>query len=187
MSDINDPNSTSAELSAALEQARAQTPTSSGANKATLGLAGALLLVGGFVGGYVTKDATAGGDGPGGSVVRAGGPGGGFGGGQQGGGPGGGAGGRPVNLTIGTITKVDGTTVTIKTTDGKTVKATIGDDTNVNVTKTGSVKDLAKGDEIVVNGQRDGDTIEAEFVSKGRAFGPGGQRRAGQGGDGAGG
>lgn len=159
----------SAELSAALEQARAKAPVSAGVNKATLGLAAALLLVGGFVGGYLTKDATSGDNDvrAGGTFTRMGGPGGG----QAG--PGGG----PKNLTIGTITKVDGNTVTIKTTSGSTVKATIGSDTNVNVTKTGSVKDLAKGDEIVVNGQRDGDTIAAEFVSKGRAFGPRMERR----------
>jgi hypothetical protein len=76
--------------------------------------------------------------------------------------------------------------VTLKTTSGTTVKATIGSDTNVNITTSGSVTDLAKGDEIVVNGQRDGDTIEAEFVSKGRGFGPRMERRS-DGGDGAGG
>lgn len=169
MSEPHDPNSTSAELSAALEQARAKAPDKPGANKATLGLVAALLLVAGFAGGYLTKDATAGGAGPGGgNFTRMGGPGG-----------GGSGGGGPQNLTIGTITKVDGNTVTIKTTSGTTVKATIGSDTNVNVTKTGSVKDLAKGDQIVVNGQRDGDTIEAEFVSKGRGFGPRFERRPG--------
>ena len=177
----------SAELSAALEQARTKAPVSAGVNKATLGLAAALLLVGGFVGGYVTSDATSGGgDLPGGTFTRMGGPGGG----NQGGPGGGKQGGGPVNLTIGTITKVDGDTVTIKTTSGSTVKATIGSDTNLNVTKTGSIKDLAKGDEIVVNGQRDGDTIAAEFVSKGRAFGPRLERREGDtdgGGSGAGG
>jgi hypothetical protein len=178
MSEPNDPITTSAELAAALEQARAQGQDKPGANKATLGLVAALLLVAGFGGGYLTKDATSGGEGPGrGNFTRMGGPG--------GGGPGAGG---PQNLTIGTITKVDGNTVTIKTTSGATVKATIGSDTNVNVTKAGSVKDLAKGDQIVVNGQRDGDTIEAEFVSKGRGFGPRLERRgAGQGrqGDGA--
>jgi len=187
MTDSNDPISANAELSAALEQARAKPSSSSGANKATLGLAAALLLVGGFVGGYLTKDVTSGGnDRAGGNFTRMGGPGGGFGGGGQGG-PGGGG---PQNLTIGTITKVDGTTITIKTTSGTTVTATIGSDTNVNVTKSGSIKDLAKGDEIVVNGQRDGDTIAAEFVSKGRTFGPRLERRTGNaagGGSGAGG
>jgi len=180
MTESNEPTGgPSAELSAALEQARTKAPASAGVNKATLGLAAALLLVGGFVGGYVTKDATSGGgDRPGGTFTRMDGPGGGK------GGPGGVGG--PVNLTIGTITKVDGNTVTIKTTSGSTVKATIGSDTNVNVTKTGNVKDLSKGDEIVVNGQRDGDTIAAEFVSKGRAFGPRMERRM-DGGSGAGG
>jgi hypothetical protein len=182
MTESNEPTGgASAELSAALEQARTKAPASAGVNHATLGLAAALLLVGGFVGGYVTKDATSsGGDRPGGTFTRMGGPGGG--GPNRAGGPGGG----PVNLTIGTITKVDGNTVTIKTTSGSTVKATIGSDTNVNITKAGSVKDLAKGDEIVVNGQRDGDTIAAEFVSKGRAFGPRMERRM-DGGSGAGG
>jgi hypothetical protein len=154
-------------LAAALEQARTKGPEKPGVGKTTLGLAGALLVVAGFTGGYVAKSATAGGaDGPQG-MVRMGGPGGGQGGGAHQGGAGG-----PQNLTIGTITKVDGNTVTIKTTSGNTVKATVGSDTNVNISTSGSVKDLATGDEIVVNGQRDGDTIDAEFVSKGRAFGP---------------
>jgi thiosulfate/3-mercaptopyruvate sulfurtransferase len=56
--------------------------------------------------------------------------------------------------------------VTLKTTSGTTVKATIGSDTNVNITTSGSVTDLAKGDEIVVNGQRDGDTIEAGELAR---------------------
>src|SRR4051794_6555465 len=101
---IESPN---ADLSAAIEQARTRGPKDPGANKATLGLAAALLLVAGFVGGYLTKDATSRGDERGGTFTRMGGPGG------QGG-PGGGGGG-PMNLTIGTITKVDGNTVTIKT------------------------------------------------------------------------
>jgi hypothetical protein len=171
MTGSNEPTGgASAELAEALEQARTKAPVSAGVNKATLGLAAAVLLIGGFVGGYLTSDATSGGgDRPDATFTRMGGPGGAK--------PGGGPGGGPVNLTIGTITKVDGDTVTIKTTSGSTVKATIGSDTNVNITKTGSIKDLAKGDEIVVNGQRDGDTIAAEFVSKGRAFGPRMERR----------
>ena len=170
------PSDASSELSAALDQARAKQPSSPGATKATLALAAALLLVGGFVGGYLTRDATSGGDVRAGTFTRMG----------PGGGQGGPGAGGPQNLTIGTITKVDGNTVTLKTTSGTTVKATIGSDTNVNITTSGSVTDLAKGDEIVVNGQRDGDTIEAEFVSKGRGFGPRMERRS-DGGDGAGG
>lgn len=183
MSDSHDPISASSELSAALEQARTKGPDKPGAGRTTLILAGALLVVAGFVGGYVAKGATSGGERAGG-FSRVGAPGGFAGGGpNRGGGPGGGG---PQNLTIGTITKVDGNTVTIKTTSGATVQAKIGSDTNVNVTRSGSVKDLAKGDEIVVNGQRDGDTIEAEFVSKGRAFGQRLERRT-EGGGGAGG
>jgi hypothetical protein len=180
MPDSQDPISTSAELSAALEQARTKGPDQPGAGKATLILAGALLVVAGFIGGYVTKGTTSSDDVRGG-FSRAAGPAGV--GANQGGGP---IGGGPQNLTIGTITKIDGNTVTIRTTSGATVKATIGSDTNVSVTTSGSVKDLAAGDDIVVNGQRDGDTIEAEFVSKGRAFGPRMERRA-EGGSGSGG
>jgi len=161
-------SSNSSDLSAALEQARTKGPDKPGVGKTTLALAAALLVVAGFVGGYVTKGAASDTAGVGGGMVRFD---------RSDGGEGGPGAGGPKNLTIGTITKVDGDTVTIKTTAGTTVQATITSGTNVNVTKKGSVKDLAKGDEIVVNGQRDGDTIDAEFVSKGRAFGPRMERR----------
>ena len=41
------------------------------------------------------------------------------------------------------------------------------DDTTIRMNKEGSVKDLTKGDNVVVNGQRDGDTIKAENVGSG--------------------
>ena len=41
------------------------------------------------------------------------------------------------------------------------------DNTTIRINKEGSISDLTKGDNVVVNGQRDGDTIEAENVGSG--------------------
>jgi len=144
------------ELEQALERARTAPPAGSGPAKATLALAGAVLLGGGFLGGYLVGGR--GGDelsGPAGFSQAVDGP---------GGGPGGG---MPANLTIGTIESIDGDTFTVKTESGDTVKVQVVDDTTIRINKEGSVKDLTKGDNVVVNGQRDGDTIEAENVGTG--------------------
>jgi hypothetical protein len=150
----------SPDLDQALERARTSTPPGSGPGRTTLGLAGAVLVGTGFLGGYLvgghTGDEAAG---PGGMVMRAGGP---------GGGPGGMT--RPANLTIGTIKSISGNTVTLKSDTGDTVKVKITGDTTVRVTKEGSVKDLSKGDNIVVDGQRDGDTVTADNVNSGGLF-----------------
>ncbi len=52
----------------------------------------------------------------------------------------------PGNITFGTVVSVDGTTVTIKTQEGKTVKVETSSDTDITVTDEGTVDDLAKGD-----------------------------------------
>lgn len=141
-------------------------------SRSTLALGGAVLVGAGFLGGYVVKDATADEasfDRPmmGGQMM--GGPGGPNGaGGPMGGGPG--RDGRPPNVTVGTVKSVNGTTITLTTSDGDTTKVSIGSEAQVMVTKKGTAADLAKGDQIVVHGQRDGDTIEADLVSKGRLF-----------------
>jgi hypothetical protein len=155
---------TDSELEQALERARTTTPTA-GPNKATLGLAGAVLLGTGFLGGYLVGGDSRAEDGPGDAmVVRGEGPGG-------AGGPGMG---RPANLTIGTIQSISGDIVTVKSDTGDTVKVKIDDDTTVRVTKEGGIDDLAQGDNIVVNGQRDGDTIHAEDVGSGMMMRKGG-------------
>jgi hypothetical protein len=148
---------TDADLEQALERARIAKPTRSGINPATLALAGLLLAGSGFLGGYLIGGNTAGAqEGPisGGMVVR-------------GEGPGGGPGGQPANLTIGTIESISGDTFKVKTESGDSVKVQVVDDTSIRINKEGTIQDLAKGDNVVVNGQRDGDTIEAENVGSG--------------------
>lgn len=148
---------TDADLEQALERARIAKPTRSGINPATLALAGLLLAGSGFLGGYLIGGNTAGAqEGPmaGGMVVR-------------GEGPGGGPGGQPANLTIGTIESISGDTFKVKTESGDSVKVQVVDGTSIRINKEGTIQDLAKGDNVVVNGQRDGDTIEAENVGSG--------------------
>ena len=141
-------------LEEALERARTAPANGSGPTKATLALAGAVLLGGGFLGGYLVGSQR--GDdlaGPAGMRVD---------------GPGGGPGvSMPANLTMGTIASISGDTFTVRTESGGTVKVRVVDDTTIRINKEGSIKDLAKGDNVVVNGQRDGDTIEADNVGTG--------------------
>lgn len=158
---MSDP-STSDEINQALERARTKQP--GGLNAGTLALAGLVLAGGGFLGGYLVgqNGAGPGGDpeGPGGMVVRGEGP----------GGPGGG----PANLTLGTIESISGDTFTVKTDSGSTVTVKVGDDTEIRINREGTVEDLTKGDNVVVNGQRDGDIIEAENVGSGMMLRRGG-------------
>jgi len=144
------------DLEQALQRARTSKPAGTGPNKGTLALTGLILAGGGFLGGYLVGGHGASGpEGPGGMVVRADGP---------GGGPGGS---MPANLTMGTIESISGNTFTVKTESGDTVKVQVVKDTTIRINKEGSIKDLAKGDNVVVNGQRDGDTIDAENVNSG--------------------
>jgi hypothetical protein len=143
------------ELEQALERARTAPPTGSAPTNATLALAAAVLLGSGFLGGYLVGGRS--GDelsGPGGFAQRVDGP----------AGPGAA---MPANLTMGTIESIAGNTFTVKTESGDTVKVRVVDATTIRINKEGSIKDLAKGDNVVVNGQRDGDTIEAENVGSG--------------------
>ena len=156
MTDATTPTTSDSELEQALERARTAGPTGPSLNRGTLALAALVLAGGGFLGGYLVGgqggDATGG---PGGFSQRMDGP---------GGGPGGG---MPANLTMGTIESISGNTFTVKTESGDTVKVKVVDDTAIRINKEGSVKDLTAGDNVVVNGQRDGDTIEAENVGTG--------------------
>lgn len=156
------------QLDQALQRARDTKPSGLGVTKATLILGGALLAGAGFLGGYLVGDHSLGSDSPGDFSMRGNGP---------GGGPGGGGPGmtRPANLTIGTIESISGTTLTVKTDSGDTVKVKIGDATTVRINKEGSAADLTKGDNVVVDGQRDGDTVTADNVSSGMMMrrGPG--------------
>ncbi|MQA80684.1 MAG: hypothetical protein GEV10_19760 [Streptosporangiales bacterium] len=120
----------------------------------TLALAGVLVLVLGFVGGIGVSRLT--------------------GGGPQAGGPGGtpltkqsamvdGAG-----VTLGTIERIDGNTVYVKTPDGKTVKVNASDKTEVRVSSTASVDDLEPGENVVVRGDADDKgSVEADRIDQG--------------------
>jgi hypothetical protein len=145
--------------------AAASQQQSRGPSRLTLGLAAALLLVGGFGAGYLVGNQH--GDehqasqrvgfpdgfaqnGPGGSQ------------------PGGGQPPSVGDFTAGTVTKVDGDTVTVKTADGDEVTVKTDDDTDVTITKDGSLSDLSPGDPVVVNGSRQSDgSISADSISEG--------------------
>ena len=87
----------------------------------------------------------------------------------------GGAGGPGGDLTAGTITGIDGDTITLTLADGSTVKVTSRSDTTVTTSETSSVSDLAKGDTITVSGTKDSDgNVTATTVREGDAgFGGG--------------
>lgn len=152
---MTEPSTTTSdsELEQALERARTANPARPGMNTGTLSLAALILLGSGFLGGYLvgggSDDAM---KGLGDITVS---------------GPGGPGGGMPANLTIGTIQSISGDTFTVKTDSGDTVKVKVVDDTSIRINKEGTVDDLAKGENVIVNGQRDGDTIEAENVGTG--------------------
>ncbi len=160
----------------------------------TLVLAAVALLAIGFIGGLIvgkhvesTRQVAAGiGSRPGflGNGGNGGGlPGGGFpGGGSQG--NNGGNGQANADITFGTIQSIDGDTITIRTQSGDTVTVKAGADTQVRVTKDGSVSDLSKGSTVVVAGTLNGSTVDATSISEGGGF-PGGFGGTGQGGAGS--
>jgi hypothetical protein len=98
-------------------------------------------------------------------------------GGTQGGAPGGtqggtgqpgggfrGAGGRG---TTGTVDRVDGTTVYVKTAQGADVKVSTSDSTTVGVTQQGKLADLKPGATVVVQGQAGSDgTVTAQAITQ---------------------
>jgi endonuclease YncB( thermonuclease family) len=91
---------------------------------------------------------------------------------------GGATGDTPVGMggfTSGTVTAVDGDTVTLELTDGSTVTITTTDDTTVTTTQNSSVADLAEGDSLTVVGEADDDgNVAATSIAEGaRGFGGG--------------
>ena len=72
-------------------------------------------------------------------------------------------------FTAGKIASIDGDSFTVTQRDGSTVTVTTTSATTVSVTKTISRSDLAKGDTILVTGDRSGDTITATTIRKGDA------------------
>jgi hypothetical protein len=170
-----------------LDDALAAVPPRRALPGPTLYLAAGVLLVAGFLGGVQAQkwnsdpspSAQPGrnsGTFPGGKGVGGyGGQGtGGYGGGQgtgarggYGGAPGAG-GGFGGGLTAGTVTKVSGDTLWVKTPDGKTVKVKTGGSTRVDITREGSLKDLGTGTSVVVRGSADDDgTVTATQVTEG--------------------
>ncbi|MEV4572303.1 hypothetical protein AB0K16_03525 [Nonomuraea jabiensis] len=88
----------------------------------------------------------------------------GYGGGQRMGGGGGG--------TIGTVEKVEGGKVYVKTMDGSTVTVTTDDRTTVQISKPGKVTDLRTGTSVVVRGQQGGDgSVTATSITQGNLGG----------------
>ncbi|WP_411698388.1 DUF5666 domain-containing protein [Conyzicola sp.] len=76
----------------------------------------------------------------------------------------GGAGG----FTSGTVTAVDGDTVTLELTDGSTVTVTTTDATTITTTEDSSVSALAEGDSLTVVGDADDDgNVAATSISEG--------------------
>lgn len=65
-------------------------------------------------------------------------------------------------MTVGTVEKVDGAKIHVKTMDGSTVVVTTTGETAVKVTKDGKVSDLKPGSTIVVQGDKDAATSVTE-------------------------
>jgi len=132
-----------------LEEALADRPRRSGIPTSTGVLAAIVLLAAGSLGGLLvgrhtaTNQAGPAAEGfPGGfpSPGASGAPGGGFGNG----------------FTVGTVTRVDGDTVYLKTSDGSTVKVATDSNTQIRVSMEGSVQDLSAGSTVVVQGSKNG-------------------------------
>ena len=174
-----------------------------GVSKVTVALGAGVIFMAGVIAGIQAHKAFGGDDAPGGGQVAAGGgpaqrpgaggqaaqgQGGGFGRGQ---GPGGGFGGGGV--AVGTVSRVDGDTIYLRTVQGTTVTVRTGEDTRIRVTKDGKVSDLEQGTTVIVRGtQADDGGVDATEVSQttGRGGGPGfgggfgGGPGGGRGGDG---
>ena len=147
--------------------------TRRGMGKLTLGLVGAVLLVGSFFGGVATHAAIAK---PAASSTpqnpaRGNGrqfPGAGQGGQNNGQNP-------AARGTVGTIDHVDGTDVYVKTQDGSTVKVSTSDTTRIRISQDGKLADLKPGSTVAVQGSTGGDgTVTAQTITEGQ-FARGGQ------------
>ncbi len=81
------------------------------------------------------------------------------------------------DLTVGTVTDANGSTITVKTVAGDTVTVTTTADTTVSITKTIKVSDLSVGDTVRVEGTTTGSTVAADAIRKGDLGFRGGFRR----------
>ena len=79
-------------------------------------------------------------------------------------------------ITAGTITAIDGDTITVKLTSGTTITVTASGTTKVTTTTTSSVSDLAVGQTITAVGAKDANgNVTATRISEGAVGGFGGQ------------
>ncbi len=157
--------------------------------KSTLAMLGVALLVVGGVGGALightvgTSDTqqTAGGR------FARGFPGAGQGGAGQGDRAGAGPGGAGAGVVVGTVTAVDGDTVTIKEQGGRTVSVKLSDSTAITVTKPGSSSDVTVDEQVMATGQAGSDgTVTARNLRIGDQAGFGFRGAGGPGGTGNG-
>ncbi|MFF0863837.1 hypothetical protein ACFYUV_18905 [Nonomuraea sp. NPDC003560] len=145
-----------------------------GVSKLTLGLAAGVVLVAGVLIGiqagklFGTSEAAPAaaqlrrtdGQSPGGYGQR--------GSGAQNGTQNGGFGQRMGGGTVGTVEKVDGDKIYVRTMDGATVTVTTSDQTTVQISRPGKVADLAAGTTVVVRGQQSGDgSVTATAITQG--------------------
>lgn len=75
--------------------------------------------------------------------------------------------GNPGNALIGTVEKIHGNTVYVKTPNGKTVKVTTTASTSIRVSQQGSVDDLSNGSNVTVHGSKHGNTMSAQTINQG--------------------
>ena len=123
-------------------------------NRVTVGLAGLVLALGGFIAGVQVQKSTGT---PAASAdprlnFEAGGPNGGFGQNPDGGGENSGTQDRAASLTTGTVKLVDGTTVYVETADGTVVTVRTSTGTAVQLAQTAKVSDLKTGATVTVEG-----------------------------------
>ena len=74
---------------------------------------------------------------------------------------------RPGRGTIGTIDRIEGTTVYVKTQNGQIVKVSTSDSTKVEITSEGKLGDLKAGQQVVVQGQAGSDgTVTGQTITQ---------------------
>src|SRR5689334_10284198 len=88
---------------------------------------------------------------------------------QRGGGQGGGqgAGGFRGGGAIGTVSAVDGNTITITTRNGQTMKIELASGGTVRKQVDGQISDITTGEQIVAQGTQNGDTFQATSIQIG--------------------
>ena len=145
------------------------------ANRTTVALTGLVLLVGGFVAGaqvqkhWGTTAASSGARGNNPFANASANPfaGGNFGGGTGRGGTGTGTTGGTRGGTTGTVKLVDGTTIYLTTADGQTLIVKTTPSTTVSVNQAGTLKDLAPGATVTIQGQTGSDgSLSATSITK---------------------